>query len=149
MVSAQAGLDSILPKNLVDASGSKVSRDTLKGKVIGLYFSASWCPPCRGFTPKLVDFYKDNKTAFEVVLVPADQTEEASMKYMKDYKMDWTALPFGSSDIESLNKKYGITGIPALIIVDSQGNLISKEGRAEVMEDPSGALKAWQAKAKS
>ncbi len=29
-----------------------VSTATLASKkVIGIYFSAHWCPPCRGFTP--------------------------------------------------------------------------------------------------
>ena len=37
----------------------EVSIDELKGpgKVIGLYFSAHWCPPCKTFTPQLAATY--------------------------------------------------------------------------------------------
>ena len=46
--------------DLLKADGSKSSADDLlKDKqIILIYFSAHWCPPCRGFTPVLTDFYK-------------------------------------------------------------------------------------------
>ena len=43
---------------LLRKDGSRVSVDALRGKVVALYFSAHWCPPCRGFTPKLKEFYE-------------------------------------------------------------------------------------------
>jgi len=39
---------------LVQHDGSKVAAEEhLKDKIVALYFSAGWCPPCRAFTPKL------------------------------------------------------------------------------------------------
>ena len=44
---------------LLRKDGSRVSVDALQGKMVALYFSAHWCPPCRGFTPKLKAFYDE------------------------------------------------------------------------------------------
>lgn len=50
------------PSDLIDASGKKVDATTLNGKVVGFYFSAHWCGPCRLFTPELVKFANSIKT---------------------------------------------------------------------------------------
>jgi len=40
--------------------GKKLQFDDLKNlKAILIYFSAHWCPPCRGFTPVLAKNYKE------------------------------------------------------------------------------------------
>jgi nucleoredoxin len=52
--------------------------------VVALYFSASWCPPCKTFSPRLIDFYlaaaKDN--GLEIVYVSSDKTVESFETYV-------------------------------------------------------------------
>ena len=51
--------------------------------VVGLYFSAHWCPPCRAFTPELVKAYGEvngsggqhqRRNRFEVIFVSNDKS---------------------------------------------------------------------------
>merc|ERR1711988_1096091 len=66
-------------KLILDNLGSDLVAQT-GGKPIGLYFSAHWCPPCRGFTPKLAEFYKDGlKDKMEIVSCLLIETRQASM----------------------------------------------------------------------
>ena len=58
-------LEGLFQGPLLNSKGKEVSKEVLAGKTIGLYFSAHWCPPCRGFTPKLVEFRDSNKKDFE------------------------------------------------------------------------------------
>merc|ERR1719247_3678577 len=52
------------------------------GKVLGFYFSAHWCPPCRGFTPKLIQTYKKlSDKPFEVIFVTGDNSQKEFQDY--------------------------------------------------------------------
>ena len=138
------GMTDLLPSKLLDANGKKVSTGMLAGKMVGFYFSAHWCPLCRGFTPSLVDFRDKNKEDFEVIFVSSDKSPDAQMDYMKEMKMKWYTLPHRSEEANKLSKKYGVSGIPALIIVSPEGEIISKNGRSEVGSNPKGAIKNWK-----
>ena len=56
-------MDKIKGQTLIKADGTKVQADdALAGKnIICIYFSAHWCPPCRGFTPVLKRFYDEGR----------------------------------------------------------------------------------------
>ncbi len=136
-------------KDFQNNKGKPAKLDVLKGKIVGIYFSASWCPPCRQFTPKLVEFRNKNKDKFEVVLVGSDETEKDHLAYLKDEKMQWYTVNFDGKAGPALKKKYGIKGIPTLIILDQKGNTITAEGRADVTGDPNNAIKKWEEAAKS
>ena len=138
------GLAKLLPEKLKDANGKEVSRDQLAGKTVGFYFSAHWCPPCRTFTPHLVRFRDNNKEKFEIVFVSSDKSPAAQMAYMKETNMKWPTLAHRSKEANALKQKYGVRGIPALIIVSPEGETITKNGRNDVSRNPGGALASWQ-----
>ena len=133
----------MLPSKLLDAQNKQVSRDELAGKMVGFYFSAHWCGSCRRFTPDLVDFRDANTKDFEVVFVSKDKSSEAQMDYMKDSNMKWYTLPLRSSEANALYKKFGVRGIPKLIIVSPDGKTITEDGRGDVSSNPNGAIQAW------
>ena len=78
--------------------GADVPVSQLAGKVVAVYFSAHWCPPCRAFTPTLIKAYEAAKAAglpFELVFVSSDEDEEGFDEYTKD--MPWPSVKFSVS----------------------------------------------------
>lgn len=139
-------LDTLFGKRLVNAKGKRFSTADLVGKKIGVYFSASWCPPCRAFTPQLVAAYNQLKAEgkpFEVVLVTSDQDERSMDAYMKDHEMPWLAVPFGDKHIDGLKKTCSVSGIPKLVVMDDTGKIISAEARGEVAQNGAKAFDNW------
>ncbi len=113
---------------------------------IAYYYSASWCPPCRAFTPDLVSFYNSFKPShpnFELIFVGADNDEASMFSYMSGYAMPWPAVWYTSINDSDLNvRKYAGRGIPDLVLVDYVGNVLSDSyqwgnyrGPREVMND--------------
>jgi len=126
-------MDLIKGKNLTKADGSSHSADAaLAGKdVILIYFSAHWCPPCRGFTPVLKDFYEEVESeGVEIIFVSSDRSPADMISYMKESHGDWLAVEHGSEVGQGLKQKFGVSGIPCLVVLKSDGTLITKDGRA-------------------
>ncbi len=112
----------------VTADGKRAEIERLVDKPLVLvYFSAHWCPPCRKFTPELVEYYGKNGggTAFEVLFVSSDKDQEAMMGYMTEAAMPWVAMQWGSSKIAAMKKKYCGSGIPCLVLLDDQDQVVS------------------------
>ncbi len=122
-------------RRVYDREGDSVKSRTLNADVYGIYFSAHWCPHCRAFTPTLVDFYNEVKKAegnFEIIFVSSDKSEGAMFEYMKETKMPWLAMEYKCSEANDLKERFEITSIPTLVVLDKDGNVITKGGRPDV-----------------
>jgi len=124
-----------ITRNLVrlneDGKLKRVDSDSIGSKdYYAIYYSAQWCPPCRKFTPKLVDFYNEaigHHDNIEVIFVSSDQNEDKMEAYMKKAGMSWLALDFDKKDNKSSKKlnSYVGRGIPHLVVVDKNGKVLS------------------------
>ena len=119
-------MDSIFGEVLRHGSETVGTNDSLKeAKFSGIYFGAHWAPPCRIFTKTLCDFYKSanemSENQFAVVFVSVDGNEAA---FERNYaEMPWHAVDYkDSARISALKQKFGINGLPTLVIIDKDGN---------------------------
>ena len=122
-----------LPEEL-DGKKDKVKlSDVKESPLIGVYFSAHWCPPCRRFTPVLSSFYNaanKNTKNIEIIFVSFDRNEEGFKEYYDS--MPWLSFPFNSDQKMQFAKDFEIFGIPALLVFDKDGKLIDNDGRTTV-----------------
>ena len=103
------------------------------GKTLALYFSAHWCPPCRGFNPNLVKVYnelKERGEAFQIVLISTDRDQEAFEEYYNN--MPWLALPFADKTKKDLSALFRVRSIPSLIMVGLDGKTLPDNARNAV-----------------
>jgi nucleoredoxin len=112
-------------------------------KLIGLYYSARWCGPCRKFTPKLVEFY--NRVApqhpeFEIVFVSNDHSRAEMESYMREEKMPWPALDYDKVKGRVDLQKFAGDGIPCLVIVDANGHVVSDSYAGKEYRGPQSVL---------
>eukprot|EP00929_Paragymnodinium_shiwhaense_P007739 TRINITY_DN111651_c0_g1_i1.p2 TRINITY_DN111651_c0_g1~~TRINITY_DN111651_c0_g1_i1.p2 ORF type:complete len:199 (-),score=42.35 TRINITY_DN111651_c0_g1_i1:305-901(-) len=101
--------------------------------LVGVYFSASWCPPCKAFTRILCDAHKSireslGERAFQIVLIPMDKEQAAWNVYSSS--MPWLSVPIENREtILRLFMKFAISTIPRLIILDGSGQVVSEDAR--------------------
>ncbi len=87
----------------------------------------------------------------EVVFVSSDRSQDAFDEYYGVVQGDWLALPFDNrKQKEKLSSKYGVRGIPTVVMVDvATGQTINENARTAIeSEDPQGHRFPWDTRMK-
>jgi nucleoredoxin len=137
-------LKELLSGSFLRKDGAEVGAESLEGKTLGLYFSAHWCPPCRGFTPQLKKFYEERKASdpnFEIIFVSSDKDEQGMLDYFKADHGDYLALPFAKrAEKKELSDMFGVEGIPTFVVVGADGQTLNANARGKVVGGASSVL---------
>ena len=119
-----------LPKvSLKDINGKTVQTDTLSngGKPFIIDFFATWCKPCNRELDAIHEVYADwrEETGVKIITVSIDQAQNINkVKPLVDQN-EWEYEVLLDTNSELL-KALGGQMIPFVVVVDGNGNIVSK-----------------------
>ena len=118
-----------------DLLGKPLSVAKYKGKVVLVDFWATWCGPCVGELPHVLETYKKHHDAgFEIVGISLDQDRGKLTSFMEKNNVVWQQFFDGKGWQNKLAANYGIRSIPATFLLDRTGKIIGRDLRGDDLE---------------
>lgn len=113
--------------SLTDTDGKTHNLSDYAGKPVLLDFSASWCNPCRAQMPAIVKLYnefKDKMQFFTIDHIQGNETVERAFEFKSEEGIVWPLLLDKTGEVYA---KYKISGIPAIMLLDGNGNVYHQQ----------------------
>lgn len=106
--------------------GHPVSLADFKGKVVLIDFWATWCGPCRAEIPNIAaNYQKYHSAGFDVIAVSVDKDLDALKEFVVKENPPWTVLAdYHPQNEMRMARKFGISGIPAFVLVGTDGKVV-------------------------
>jgi peroxiredoxin len=90
-----------------------------------LVFWASWCPHCQKELPVLQGLFTNMKGKINVLGVSLDDNKDRAQSCIKKHSISFPNAFVNRSESDDIVKSYGLSGIPALFVIDKGGKITS------------------------
>ena len=117
--------------------GRKVDTARWRGKVVVVYFWATWCVPCIKAIPKLKTLYaRYHDQGLEIVNISVDRAEArpALEKLVAQLEIPWPQFFDGKSHATEYAVRYGVQPIPHVLLAGPDGKIVAVNPTPEKLE---------------
>ena len=108
-------------------NGERVSLDDLRGKTVLIQYWATWCEPCKNDMAQIKQLLaKYGNRKFAVLGVNLDNDRTQLVNYLKRERLPWLQVCEPGGLDGRLANEMGILTLPTMILVDPQGQVLSR-----------------------
>ena len=128
-----------MPLEGITLDGKPFDAEVYRGKILLVDFWATWCGWCIVEFPALKKHYeKYREKGFEIIGISTDADLDALSQYLDKNPLPWPV--FADKKLEEagkqrMDKRYGITAIPEVILIGRDGKVIMLEARGEALAE--------------
>jgi peroxiredoxin len=113
-------------------SGSGLNGGTInvadqRGKVVLVYYWATWCQPCTEDIPQIRTLYEEHRSkGFEIVGVNLDSVTDPIQPYLRQHRVNWPQI-YEEGGLESPPAAaLGIISLPTVFLIDREGKVAGR-----------------------
>ena len=121
--------------------GRSLNTSSYKGRVLLIHYWATWCEPCKKELTTLKNMQaKYSKRGFSLVGVSLDNDKKSLSGYLRSARLSWPQLYEDGGLDSRLANELGILTLPAMMLVDKQGKVISRSMHAAELDAELGKI---------
>jgi peroxiredoxin len=110
---------------LRDLDGDSFNLKAERGKMVLIIFTTTWCPSCRASIPTYRELYQAyGKRGMVMVNIDLQEPRERVSQFAKTNRLPYRVL---LDEEGSVGVAYGIVGVPALVLINQDGETISSD----------------------